>query len=335
MSDPRRLSDDPSDPLARAVLRSMRDDVAPPELRRRTLAALGLAAGAVGVASAASSAKASLVAAAKATVVTTRLGIAAWVTAGALGGGLLVGAAARLDAVPGQPPSARASQSAHAPAQAPSLAVLAPPQSSALAPDSAAPPAAPAPDSVSPPTTPAPPPDAAPPPRVVEAPPSLPLSPARGARGEGPPPPKSVRGEAPAAPSTATPSTVAAPPIAPASATSAPAVSAPSSRALAAEIASLDDARRAFVAGDATGALRALATYEASFPAGNLRAEAKAMRVEALAASGDRAAAAAAGRSFLLSYPDSPLVERVRAAAGIREPKLARGAPAAPERLEP
>ncbi len=101
-------------------------------------------------------------------------------------------------------------------------------------------------------------------------------------------------------------------PVAPAASTS----SAAPSR-LAEEARSLEVARRALEGHQARSALTALDRYERDFPRGELRPEATALRVEALAASGDESSAQALGRQFLSQYPGHPAVPRVRRAMGV------------------
>ncbi|MBN9162405.1 MAG: hypothetical protein BGO98_33710 [Myxococcales bacterium 68-20] len=112
-----------------------------------------------------------------------------------------------------------------------------------------------------------------------------------------------------------------APRIVPKSAPRAPAAPAASASSaapsrLAEEARSLEVARRALEGHQARSALAALDRYERDFPRGELRPEATALRVEALAASGDESSAQALGRQFLSRYPGHPAVPRVRRAMG-------------------
>jgi hypothetical protein len=83
--------------------------------------------------------------------------------------------------------------------------------------------------------------------------------------------------------------------------------------ALGEQVSALDSAHRALAAGDAASAIRQLDEYEARFPEGALVDEAEVLRVEALVATGDRAAAERAGQRFLAAHPNSPHATRVRA----------------------
>jgi len=78
------------------------------------------------------------------------------------------------------------------------------------------------------------------------------------------------------------------------------------------ELAQLDKVRRALAAGDASRALVELDAYNQSFTSGSLQTEATVMRIEALAATGNHAAAQRLGKRFLARYPQSPLAVRVR-----------------------
>lgn len=80
---------------------------------------------------------------------------------------------------------------------------------------------------------------------------------------------------------------------------------------LADEVALLDNARRALTAGDAEGALRALETHGKVFSGGALLAEAAVLRIEALAARGDRAGAISKARAFLSAFPKDPHANHV------------------------
>jgi hypothetical protein len=99
--------------------------------------------------------------------------------------------------------------------------------------------------------------------------------------------------------SASTPSRAAVPPRAP--------------DTLAAEVALLGDAKRALESGQTTAAFAALAEHDRRFPHGSLGQEAAALRIEATARGGDRAAAASLARAFEAAYPGSPLRGRVRA----------------------
>jgi hypothetical protein len=79
------------------------------------------------------------------------------------------------------------------------------------------------------------------------------------------------------------------------------------------ELALLEAARGNLRLQASAAALAALNTYDRTFPAGTLKAEAAALRIEALVAAGRREEAAILARTFLAMYPDSPLNERIRA----------------------
>jgi outer membrane protein assembly factor BamD (BamD/ComL family) len=85
---------------------------------------------------------------------------------------------------------------------------------------------------------------------------------------------------------------------------------------LSQEVAALESSRAALRAGNAILALRQLDGYSAAFPHGVLEPESILLRIEAQIARGDRAAAAALGRRFLIAFPRSPLAPRVRALVG-------------------
>jgi outer membrane biosynthesis protein TonB len=76
------------------------------------------------------------------------------------------------------------------------------------------------------------------------------------------------------------------------------------------ELAQIKRARTALRAGDARRALDLLDAYRASPTGGELAAEASLLRIEALALSGQRDAAAREARQFASAYPNSPLIDR-------------------------
>lgn len=80
---------------------------------------------------------------------------------------------------------------------------------------------------------------------------------------------------------------------------------------LSAELGALDGARRALLNHDASGALRLLDAYERRFPKRRLNTEASVLRIEALAARGDRDSAARMGKAFLARHPNGPYARRV------------------------
>jgi outer membrane protein assembly factor BamD (BamD/ComL family) len=73
----------------------------------------------------------------------------------------------------------------------------------------------------------------------------------------------------------------------------------------------LERARDALRGGDARAALTILDDARARFPNGVLDQERETLSIEAIAASGDRARAAARADAFERRYPNSPLVPRV------------------------
>lgn len=79
------------------------------------------------------------------------------------------------------------------------------------------------------------------------------------------------------------------------------------------EVAELAKVRSTLHAGRAQEALVQLGSFERAHPASVLTQEARALRIEALLATRDMAAAHKEGASFLRSYPDSPHRARVQA----------------------
>jgi hypothetical protein len=88
--------------------------------------------------------------------------------------------------------------------------------------------------------------------------------------------------------------------------------SAPSAEAssLSAEVAALDRARAALVTSPRE-ALALVARYRQAFPRGKLRPEADVLAIEAHAANGETARAAAAAAAFLHAHPNAPQRDRV------------------------
>jgi hypothetical protein len=82
------------------------------------------------------------------------------------------------------------------------------------------------------------------------------------------------------------------------------------------EIKMIDGIRASLAAHDAQGALRQLDAYQIAAPRGSLTAQATLLRVEALLARGDRAAATSLGRSFVAGHPQSPVANRIRTLVG-------------------
>jgi hypothetical protein len=85
---------------------------------------------------------------------------------------------------------------------------------------------------------------------------------------------------------------------------------------LAAELSALDTARAALAAGNPTAALSGLDAYAHNFPHGKLSLEAEVLRIDALAKSGQVAAAQKRAQAFMKRHPDSMLASRVRAYVG-------------------
>ena len=83
------------------------------------------------------------------------------------------------------------------------------------------------------------------------------------------------------------------------------------------EVARLRHARASLASGSAAAALEALNRYEREFPSGALRAEAAALRIEAVATLGNRALARSLAAEFLTRFPASPLAARVQTIAGL------------------
>jgi len=86
------------------------------------------------------------------------------------------------------------------------------------------------------------------------------------------------------------------------------------------ELAKVDGARDALLRGEPAAALRMLEQYNAEFPGGALRTEAQVLRIEALAARGDRAQVARLGGAFLAQQPNGAYARRVRALMGASVP---------------
>lgn len=107
-------------------------------------------------------------------------------------------------------------------------------------------------------------------------------------------------------------------PLARAAAPSAPLPAAAESAAdpddLHAELVALEAVRAATAAGNPSEALRRLDAYGATFHGGKLREEASVLRIEALAARGDRDAANTAAEQLLRESPHTVYAARVRAA---------------------
>jgi hypothetical protein len=89
------------------------------------------------------------------------------------------------------------------------------------------------------------------------------------------------------------------------------AASEPAPHGLREQAEALDAARALLAAGDSRGTLVRLGDFDRRFAGGPLREEASLLRIEALARTGDRAAASAAARRFLRAYPGSVQADRV------------------------
>ncbi|MBX7102375.1 MAG: hypothetical protein K1X89_31955, partial [Myxococcaceae bacterium] len=82
--------------------------------------------------------------------------------------------------------------------------------------------------------------------------------------------------------------------------------------ALALELTALDAARSRLQAGDATGALKAIADYERQFPAGTLALEAALVRLQALLQTGQRAQGEALAKRLVAQNPSELVRARVQ-----------------------
>lgn len=89
------------------------------------------------------------------------------------------------------------------------------------------------------------------------------------------------------------------------------------------ELSQIEAARGALRAGDPARSLRLLSEYSQQHPKGSLRTEATVLRIEALSAAGDHAAASRLGKQFLAQSPNGPYARRIRsllAQAGAPKP---------------
>jgi hypothetical protein len=86
------------------------------------------------------------------------------------------------------------------------------------------------------------------------------------------------------------------------------------------EIARLDRGRTALGAGDAPHAVQLVDDYERRWPRGAFLQEAEMLRIEALVREGERDAASGAADRFLVAYPASPHLARLRALTGSAGP---------------
>lgn len=78
------------------------------------------------------------------------------------------------------------------------------------------------------------------------------------------------------------------------------------------EIASLEEARSALRRGDSRQSLELLDRHRREFPRARMGAEATVLRIEALKAGGNDAAARRIGQAFLAKHKDGPYAKRVR-----------------------
>ena len=85
-----------------------------------------------------------------------------------------------------------------------------------------------------------------------------------------------------------------------------------------AQVELIDRARALASAKDSAGALRALDEYDRRFPSGLLSEEASLLRIEEIAARGDRETASSLARRFLAEYPRSVHAERLQPLLGKR-----------------
>ncbi|HET9933306.1 MAG TPA: hypothetical protein VFQ35_21525, partial [Polyangiaceae bacterium] len=81
---------------------------------------------------------------------------------------------------------------------------------------------------------------------------------------------------------------------------------------VAAELGVIDSVRAALSRGDTSGALSRLDGYAKTYPRGRLALEAEVLRIDALARSGQAAAASKRAEAFLRRFPNSVLASRVR-----------------------
>lgn len=88
-------------------------------------------------------------------------------------------------------------------------------------------------------------------------------------------------------------------------------VASPERDSLPLELEALDRARSALAGGDASRALALLDEHSTRFPKARLRAESAVLRIEALAASGQKSAAIRLGRQLLAREPNGPYARRV------------------------
>jgi outer membrane protein assembly factor BamD (BamD/ComL family) len=88
------------------------------------------------------------------------------------------------------------------------------------------------------------------------------------------------------------------------------------SSSLEEEVTRIDRARLALSSGSAARALGELDDYDAKFPAGMMKPEATAVRIEAMVQNGNLAGAKVLGRRFLSAHPSGGLSVRVHKVIG-------------------
>jgi TolA-binding protein len=89
---------------------------------------------------------------------------------------------------------------------------------------------------------------------------------------------------------------------------------------LSLELSAIESARSALGRRDYSRALRLLDEHAKRFPKAHLMAEATVLRIEALVARGDKAAATRIGKAFLSRDPNGPYARRVRSLLGDAAP---------------
>ncbi len=85
---------------------------------------------------------------------------------------------------------------------------------------------------------------------------------------------------------------------------------------LADEVKAIQRAKAELSGGNPRGALKELDAYRESFPRGRLAQEAMVLRIEALSASGNQAAAKRLGEQFLENNEKSPYADRIKSVLG-------------------
>jgi outer membrane protein assembly factor BamD (BamD/ComL family) len=78
----------------------------------------------------------------------------------------------------------------------------------------------------------------------------------------------------------------------------------------------IDAARSSLRAGKPLAALSQLQAYDLRFPRGSLSGEAQILRIESLAAAGQRRQAKALADAYLSAHPQSPYAQRLRSVVG-------------------